>query len=39
MVKVQYVGVLFSNGKQFDASWQGGKARARDSSSRWAAAR
>jgi peptidylprolyl isomerase len=25
MVKVQYVGVLFSNGKQFDASWQGSK--------------
>jgi peptidylprolyl isomerase len=23
MVTVQYVGVLFSNGKQFDASWQG----------------
>jgi FKBP-type peptidyl-prolyl cis-trans isomerase len=25
MVTVQYVGVLFSNGKQFDASWQGSK--------------
>ncbi len=25
MVKVQYVGVLFTNGKQFDASWQGTK--------------
>ncbi len=24
-VTVQYVGVLFDNGKQFDASWQGGK--------------
>ncbi len=24
-VKVQYVGVLFSNGKRFDASWQGVK--------------
>ena len=24
-VSVQYVGVLFSNGKQFDASWNGGK--------------
>jgi peptidylprolyl isomerase len=23
MVSVQYVGVLFDNGKQFDASWQG----------------
>jgi peptidylprolyl isomerase len=25
MVSVQYVGVLFSNGKQFDTSWNGGK--------------
>jgi peptidylprolyl isomerase len=25
MVTVQYVGVLFSNGKQFDASWQGSR--------------
>jgi peptidylprolyl isomerase len=25
MVTVQYVGVLFSNGKQFDASWQGAR--------------
>ena len=25
MVSVQYVGVLFSNGKQFDASWSGSK--------------
>jgi len=25
MVSVQYVGVLFSNGKQFDASWDGNK--------------
>ena len=25
MVTVQYVGVLFSNGKQFDASWKGSK--------------
>jgi peptidylprolyl isomerase len=25
MVKVQYVGVLFNNGKQFDASWQGSR--------------
>ena len=25
MVSVQYVGVLFSNGKQFDASWNGSK--------------
>ena len=25
MVTVQYVGVLFENGKQFDASWQGSK--------------
>jgi peptidylprolyl isomerase len=24
-VTVQYVGVLFSNGKEFDSSWQGGK--------------
>ena len=24
-VEVQYVGVLFDNGKQFDASWQGNK--------------
>ena len=24
-VTVQYVGVLFDNGKQFDTSWQGGK--------------
>ena len=24
-VSVQYVGVLFSNGKQFDASWNGSK--------------
>jgi peptidylprolyl isomerase len=26
MVTVQYVGVLFENGKQFDASWQGSRA-------------
>ena len=26
MVTVQYVGVLFDNGKQFDASWQGSRA-------------
>jgi FKBP-type peptidyl-prolyl cis-trans isomerase len=25
MVTVQYVGVLFDNGKQFDASWQGSR--------------
>ena len=25
MVSVQYVGVLFNNGKQFDASWNGSK--------------
>ena len=25
MVTVQYVGVLFSNGKQFDASWEGSR--------------
>ncbi len=25
-VSVQYVGVLFSNGKEFDSSWKGGKA-------------
>ena len=24
-VSVQYVGVLFENGKEFDASWKGGK--------------
>ena len=38
MVTVQYVGVLFSNGKQFDASWQGTKP-GRASSSRSAPAR
>jgi peptidylprolyl isomerase len=26
MVTVQYVGVLFDNGKEFDASWQGSRA-------------
>ena len=37
-VSVKYVGVLFKNGKEFDASWKGA-ARARRSSSRSAPAR
>ena len=37
-VGVQYVGVLFDNGKEFDASWSG-TSPAASSSFRWEAAR